>query len=127
MDGAKTVEDAIRLMNRKKISAVIIMEKKETVGIFTERDVVRCYVTRKHDRRFREIPVREAMTTKLIMAEENDDICDVMSIMVEKNIRHLPVVDKGKVIAMLSIRDIIQAQVGRFTSEIHHLKGYIIS
>jgi signal-transduction protein with cAMP-binding, CBS, and nucleotidyltransferase domain len=48
-----------------------------------------------------------------------------MSVMVEKNIRHLPVVENGNVIGMLSIRDVIQTQVGKLTSEIHYLKDYI--
>jgi signal-transduction protein with cAMP-binding, CBS, and nucleotidyltransferase domain len=48
-----------------------------------------------------------------------------MSVMVEKNIRHLPVVDKGTIIGMLSIRDIILTHVGKITTEIHYLKDYI--
>jgi IMP dehydrogenase len=127
IDAAKSVEEAIRLMHKKKISAVIVIDNKETAGIFTERDMVRCYVSKKEGTRFREIPVRDAMTTKLITAEEDDDICDVMTIMVDRNIRHLPVVEKGRVIAMLSIRDIIQSQVGKFTTEIHSLRDYIVS
>ena len=89
--------------------------------------MVRCYVSKKEGTRFREIQVRDAMTTKIITAEESDDICDVMTIMVDRNIRHLPVVEKGRVIAMLSIRDIIQSQIGKFTTEIHSLKDYIVS
>lgn len=127
MDGGKSVEDAIRLMHKKKISALVIVENKETVGIFTERDVVRCYVSKKEGTKFREIPVRDAMTTKMITAEEGDDVCDIMTLMVDRNIRHLPVVEKGRVIAMLSIRDIIQSQIGKFTTEVHSLKDYIIS
>jgi IMP dehydrogenase len=127
IDGGKTVEDAIRVMHRKKIGAVIVVEKKETAGIFTERDIVRLYMTRKMDRRFRETPVREAMTRKLVVAELDDALCDIMAIMVDMNIRHLPVVDKGKIVGMLSSRDIIQAQVGTYHSEIHHLKNLITS
>jgi len=125
LDADATVEDAIRLMNKRKISALIVREKRATVGIFTERDVVRCYVAKDGKKKFREIALRDAMTTDLIVAEPGDDICDIMSIMVDKNIRHLPVVEEGKVIGMLSIRDIIQNQVKRLTSEIHHLKDYI--
>lgn len=127
IDAGKSVEDAIRLMHRKKISALVVIKDQETVGIFTERDVVRCYVSKKEKVRFREIPVGEAMTTKLVTAEEGDEVCDVMTMMVDKNIRHLPVVEKGKVVAMLSIRDIIQTQVGKFTTEIDTLKDYITS
>ncbi|OGW24812.1 MAG: hypothetical protein A2X59_08710 [Nitrospirae bacterium GWC2_42_7] len=126
IDANDSVEDTIRLMHSKKISAVIVNDKKKTVGIFTERDVVRCYVS-KGKRKFRDIQVKEAMTTNLIAAKKDDDISDIMSTMVEKNIRHLPVVEKGKVIGMLSVRDIIQAQVSKLTSEIDHLKHYISS
>ncbi len=120
----KSVDDAIMLMNANKISAIVVNEDGKTVGIFTERDVVRCYVS-KGGRKFREIPVSDAMTKNLIVAEQDDDISDIMCIMVEKNIRHLPVVDKGRVIGMLSIRDIIQAQVSKLNAEIHYLKDYI--
>lgn len=124
MDAANTVEDAIHFMNNKKISAIIITENDNTAGIFTERDVVRCYIA-KGGRKFREISVGEAMTKNLMVAELGDDLNSVMSVLVEKNIRHLPVVDKGKVIGMLSIRDIVLSQVHKMTTEIHYLKDYI--
>ncbi|MBI5641609.1 MAG: CBS domain-containing protein [Nitrospirae bacterium] len=125
IDAGSSVEDAIRLMHSRKISALMVTNSDKTAGIFTERDVVRCYVSKEEGKKFREISVRDAMIKDLIVAEQKDDISDVMSIMVEKNIRHLPVVDGGKVIGMLSIRDVIQTQVGKLTSEIHYLKDYI--
>ncbi len=124
MDASSSVEDAIRLMNEKKISAIIITDSGKTAGIFTERDVVRCYIA-KGGRKFREIQVSEGMTSNLMVAELGEDINNVMSVMVEKNIRHLPVVEAGKVIGMLSIRDIILAHVGKITAEIHYLRDYI--
>jgi len=124
MDASATVEDAIRFMADKKISAIIINENDTAAGIFTERDVVRCYIG-KRDRRFHDIPVSEFMTKNLMVAELGDDLNSVMSVLVEKNIRHLPVVEKGKVIGMLSIRDIVLSQVHKMTTEIHYLKDYI--
>jgi signal-transduction protein with cAMP-binding, CBS, and nucleotidyltransferase domain len=124
MDASATVEDAIRFMDSKKISAIIITENDNTAGIFTERDVVRCYIA-KGGRKFHDIPVSESMTRNLMVAELGDDLNSVMSVMVEKNIRHLPVADKGKVIGMLSIRDIVLSQVHKMTTEIHYLKDYI--
>lgn len=120
----KTVEDAIQEMGRNKISALIVTEKERTVGIFTERDVVRCYIANS-GKNFGDVVLRDAMTKNVIVAEQDDDISSIMSIMVEKNIRHLPVIEKGKVIGMLSIRDIIQTQVKNLTAEIHYLKDYI--
>jgi CBS domain-containing protein len=124
MDASNTVEDAIRIMNNKKISAIMIMENNKPVGIFTERDVVRCYIA-SEGKSFKETSVQDGMTRNLMVAELDDEVNNVMSVMVEKNIRHLPVVDKGNVMGMLSIRDIILAHVGRITAEIHYLKDYI--
>lgn len=125
IDAASSVEDAIRVMNSRKISAVMVTDHCDNVGIFTERDVVRCYVSKEGGKKFREIPVKDAMTKDLIVARMDDDLNDVMAVMVEKNIRHLPVIDGKDVIGMLSIRDIVQTQVGTLHSEIHYLKDYI--
>lgn len=118
-----TVEDAIRSMNSRKISALMVIENGQPVGIFTERDVVRCYINNGNP--FNKVLLKNAMTSGLIYADPDEDLCNVMSVMVQKNIRHLPVMDNGKLIGMLSIRDIIQTQIGNLRSEIHYLKDYI--
>lgn len=124
IDGDSSVEDAIRSMNARKISAIMVTDQNKTVGIFTERDVVRCYIGCS-GKSFKEIKVRDFMVKDLIVAVPEDDLNNIMAIMVEKNIRHLPVFENKKVIGMLSIRDIIQSQVKKLTSEIHYLKDYI--
>lgn len=124
IDAGSTVDDAIRSMNSRKISAIMVTEAGKTVGIFTERDVVRSYIL-TNGKSFKEVQVRDAMIKDLIVAVPDEDVHEVSATMVEKNIRHLPVVDNGKVIGMLSIRDIIQTQVKKLTSEIHYLKDYI--
>ena len=125
IDSNSSVDDAIKVMNSRKISAIIVTENGATVGIFTERDVVRCYLSAE-GKGFKETPVKTAMTKNLIVAQMEDDLNDTMAVMVEKNIRHLPVIDGSTVIGMLSIRDIIQTQVGKLHSEIHYLKDYIM-
>src|SRR5512139_1554967 len=125
-DADNTVEDAIRSMQGRNISALLVTERGRPVGIFTERDVLRCYLA-TGGKRFSEIPLREAMTVNLVVAELEDDLADVMAVMNDRNIRHLPVVDKGALIGMLSVRDVIQSQVQKLTSEIHYLKDYIAS
>ncbi len=124
IDAGKSVEEALKEMNNKKISAMMVTENSRSVGIFTERDVVKCYLTFE-GKSFKEILLKDAMTSNLIVAQMDDDLNAIMSVMVEKNIRHLPVVEGGNVIGMLSIRDVIQNQVGKLTSEIHYLKDYI--
>jgi CBS domain-containing protein len=124
IDVSSSVDDAIRSMHARKISALMVMENGKTVGIFTERDVVRSYIA-SNGKSFKEISVRDAMIKDLVVAVPDEDIHEVSATMVEKNIRHLPVVENGRVIGMLSIRDIIQTQVTKLTSEIHYLKDYI--
>ena len=126
IDVSSSVEEAIRQMNSRKISAILVTEGEKTVGLFTERDVVRCYMA-TNGKSFKEVIMKDAMTANLIVADQNDDVCEIMSVMIEKNIRHLPVVEKDRVIGMLSIRDIVQTQVHKLTSEIHYLKDYISS
>jgi len=121
-----TVEDAIRSMQGRNISALLVTDRGRPVGIFTERDVLRCYLG-AGGRLFAEIPLREVMTTNLVVAELDDDLADIMAVMNDRNIRHLPVVEKGALIGMLSVRDVIQSQVQKLTSEIHYLKDYIAS
>ena len=124
IDVSSSVDDAIRSMHARKISALMVMENAKTVGIFTERDVVRSYIA-ANGKSFKEISVRDSMIKDLIVAVPDEDIHEVSATMVEKNIRHLPVVENGRVIGMLSIRDIIQTQVTKLTTEIHYLKDYI--
>lgn len=124
IDADSSVEDAIRSMHARKISAIMVTANGKTTGIFTERDVVRCYIS-SAGKSFKEIKVRDFMVTNLIVAVPEDDLNDISAIMVEKNIRHLPVIDNHRIIGMLSIRDIIQTQVKKLTSEIHYLKDYI--
>ena len=121
-----TVEDAIRSMQVRKISALVVADHGRPVGIFTERDVLRCYVATE-GKSFKEVRLREAMTPNLVVAELDDDLNDIMAVLIDRNIRHLPVVDGGALIGMLSVRDIIQSQVQKLTSEIHYLKDYIAS
>jgi CBS domain-containing protein len=126
IDIGSSVEDAIRSMHARKISAIMVMDQGRAAGIFTERDVVRCYIA-SGGKSYHDIPVKDHMITDLIVAVPDDDLNDVSAIMIEKNIRHLPVLSNNRVIGMLSIRDIIQTQVKKLHSEIHYLKDYITS
>ncbi|MDA8324792.1 MAG: CBS domain-containing protein [Nitrospiraceae bacterium] len=121
-----SVEDAIRSMNARHIGSLVVTEDGKPVGIFTERDIVRCYVN-TNGSPFNSVRLKDAMTSDLIVAEPDEELCDVMSVMIQKGIRHLPVSGNGKVVGMLSIGDVVQSQIGNLHAEIHHLKDYIIS
>ncbi|MEJ2695275.1 MAG: CBS domain-containing protein [Candidatus Sulfobium sp.] len=120
----KTVADAVSLMVEDEIGALVVVEGENPVGLFTERDVLKCWA-RKGDRHFRDINIAEVMTTNLIIAESGDDLCYVTTIMIKNRIRHLPVLEKNRLVAMLSIRDVVKAQVTDLRAENHYLKDYI--
>ncbi len=119
-----TAEDAIVKMTQQRASALIVMDGDTPVGIFTERDVLRCHVAWRH-RRFREMPLREAMTDKLIVARPEDLASSAMAMMIKADIRHLPVVDNQRIVCMLTIADLVKHHVGELTAELHYLQDYI--
>ena len=69
--------------------------------------------------------VEEAMTSKLIVAEPEEEVSAAMATMIKAGIRHLPVIENGRIIGMLTIGDLVEHQVGTLTAEIHYLQDYI--
>lgn len=124
IDRSQTVEDAIRMMADKHISALIVMDQDRPVGIFTERDVLKVHL-KFPDRPFTNIPVGDGMTEKLIVAQMNDELSNVMSAMIQADIRHMPVLSEGRLVGLLSIRDIIQQYVGSLKAELHYFQDYV--
>lgn len=125
LDKEKTVADAVSMLVENEIGALVVVDAEgKPVGMFTERDVLKCW-TRKGDRHFKDIRVSEVMTTNLIIGEADDDLCYVTTIMIKNRIRHLPILEKNRLVAMLSIRDVVKAQVTDLRAENHYLKDYI--
>lgn len=120
----RTAEDAIVQMTEHQTSALIVMDGATPVGIFTERDVLRCHVAWR-GRLFREMPLREAMTDKLIVAQPDDLVSSAMAMMIKADIRHLPVVEDKQIGGMLAISDLVKHHVGELTAELHYLQEYI--
>jgi CBS domain-containing protein len=123
LEGDNTVQGAIKIMTGRNVSAVIVTRNAQPVGIFTERDVLRAYT--QGGTQFDAMTLERVMTADLIVAEPNEDLCQVMTVMIEKGIRHMPVAEQGRLIGMLSIRDVVRTQVGSIQAEIHHLKDYV--
>jgi CBS domain-containing protein len=124
LDASQTAEDAIRLMTEKHVSAVIVTENDRPVGIFTERDVLHCYV-RCEEKPYNKIGLRTAMTNKLIVGKPEDEIENVISLMVQADIRHLPVVEGPEIIGMVYICDLLHRQLGTLSTEIRYLEEYL--
>lgn len=122
VDGDTPVAEAIRKMVDRNIGALLIMEEGKPRGMFTERDVLKCWVK---GRDFATSPVRETMSRDLVVAEAGDDLEYAMSIMTQRGVRHLPVLEGGRLVSVLSIRDVVKAQVSHLKAEVHFLKDFI--
>ncbi|MFC1884896.1 CBS domain-containing protein [Thermodesulfobacteriota bacterium] len=124
LEGSKTVEEAIALMNEKETNALIVYENDQPVGIFTERDVLACYI-KLEGKSFNDVKLSDAMTSKLVIAKPEDELAPTISMMTKLDIRHLPVMEEGKITSLLYICDLVQSQVGILSSELRYLEDYL--
>jgi CBS domain-containing protein len=120
----QSVDDAINLMTAKKTGALMITEADHPVGIFAERDVFRAHI-RDKTAAFTDIQLKDAMTPKLLVAKTEDEISSVMSMMIQADIKHMPVIEENKIVGMLTLADLIEYQINMLTDELHHLREYI--
>jgi len=123
VDSNSTIDIAIHKMVDRNIGAILVMEESKLVGLFTERDVLKCWVSRGEG--FSRVQIRDVMTRDILIADPDDDLNYAMTVMINKKIRHLPVIEKGRVISVISIRDMVKAQVSTLQAELHYLKDYI--
>lgn len=123
VDSEASVPQAINKMVERNIGAVLVMEDGSPSGMFTERDVLKCWKAKKDF----DVQVREVMTRDLLAVQAEDELSYAMSIMIQRGVRHLPVVDRGVVVSVLSIRDVVRAQVSSLEAEVHYLKEFITS
>jgi len=120
-----TVLDALRLMASKDVGAVVVLSKGQLVGIFTERDYARKVVL--EGKASKDLAVTEIMSTDVVTIDPSWTTDRCMALMDERRIRHLPVVDGGKVVGVVSIRGVVSAIVAEQRYTIHHLEKYISS
>jgi CBS domain-containing protein len=122
--GNRSVDDAVHLMAGENASALIVTENERPIGIFAERDVFRSYL-RKKSTALSDLPLQTAMTAKLIVAEPEDDVSRVMSIMIKADIKHLPIMEEKQITRMLILNDLMEHWIESLDAEIHQLQDYI--
>ncbi len=120
-----SVLDALKMMTEKNISALLIMDNDDLLGIFTERDYARKIVL--HGKSSNTTPLSEAMTKNPITVSPADSIERCMELMTDKHIRHLPVMDGNKVAGMVSIGDVVKFIIADQKQTISQLESYINS
>lgn len=118
-----TVRQAARLMRDKKIAAVLVMDLERLVGIVTERDMTVRVVAAGLDPDA--TPVRDVMTTDPDTLAPSDTASDAIRMMKSRNYRHLPVVEDGQVVGMVSVRDLYAVYNGELEQDLKDRNAYI--
>ena len=116
------IVDIAHILAKEKIGAIIIIEKEKVIGILSERDIVRAFTQKKS---VRNTQVHELMTKNVITCSLEDNNEDLLTLMVTKKFRHLPVLEKNKLIGIVSIGDLVKDRTRRLKKEIDQLKTYV--
>lgn len=118
-----SVADVARRMADLQVGAIVVMNGEELRGVFSERDLMRRVVLEHRDPQ--RTPVRDVMSTALATIDELASIEDAMGRMESCGCRHLPVMRGSRVVAFLSMRDLMHYEVARKTEELTHMRAYI--
>lgn len=120
----QTIQQALEILVTKKIGALVVLDESNRIaGIISERDLIRgSYV---HPRELVDFPVNKFMTKKVIIGSPEDETSYIMGIMTQSRIRHIPVVQDGKLEGLVSIGDVVKSVIDDSNYEIHYLKEYI--
>jgi CBS domain-containing protein len=123
IEGDASVFEAVKQMVEANVGSLLVTEDGEVAGIVTERDYLRRVAL--EGRRDRETPVREIMSSPLIVVTPETTVDECMALMTDRRIRHVPVVDGGEVVGIVSIGDLVKFKSKRQSFEIQYLTDYI--
>jgi CBS domain-containing protein len=118
-----TVYEALKVMGEKNIGAILIIDGTDLKGILSERDYARKIVLK--DKSSKETYVHEIMESNVFSVDLSNNIEDCMELMSTKRIRHLPVLEDGIVVGIISISDVVKAIIEIQKDTINHLNSYI--
>ncbi len=118
-----SVMEAVKLMSEHRIGAVVVLEKGNVVGIFSERDLLNRVVAQK--RSLGETHIGEVMSTPVAYVSPETEISECRTAMIQKRIRHLPVLDNGKLTGVISIGDVVALELSEQQTTIKYLEQYI--
>ena len=120
-----SVYDALRLMVEKSIGTVLVMDQERLIGIFSERDHTLKVVLQ--NRSAKDTAVSDVMTSRPVCVSPQQTVEDCMALMTDKRVRHLPVVEEGRVVGLISIGDAVKATISQQQFVIEQLETYINS
>jgi CBS domain-containing protein len=121
----QTIRQVLALLAEHNVGVLVVTdEQNQIVGIVSERDIVR--QAAQHEDLF-DLPVSEVMTVNVITGMPEDDMMSVSHTMTVRNFRHLPIVDHGRLVGILSIRDVLKSQLDEYKGEIDTLETRILA
>jgi len=121
----ETVHEALRLMAEKELGALVVIQDGKVKGLLSERDYARKMILK--GRTSLKTKVREIMTQKVVCATLKHSAEEVMALMTEKRIRHLPIIEEKQVVGLVSIGDLVKAIISDQQFVIEQLEKYITS
>lgn len=121
----KSLQDVVNMLVANNCGSLVVMDNERMVGIITERDILRacsqgCELLAK-------IPVEARMTRDVVTCTPECDVETVMGMMTHHRVRHMPVLEEGRLVGLVSIGDIVKEQHDRLSVENHFLRTYIQS
>jgi CBS domain-containing protein len=120
-----TVYDALSIMAEKDIGALVVVENSDVVGIFSERDYARKVILQ--GKSSKNTKISEIMTENVLCVNPEQTVEKCMALMTEKRIRHIPILDNGQLVGVISIGDVVKAIITDQQTIINHLEDYIQS
>jgi CBS domain-containing protein len=123
IDANASVFDAVKLMVDTGVGSVLVTEEGKVAGIFTERDYLRRLTLEGRDDK--ETSVRDVMSSPLVVVTPDTEIDECMAVMTDRRVRHLPVVEGGDVMGVVSIGDVVKFKSKQQSFEIRYLTDYI--
>jgi CBS domain-containing protein len=118
-----TVFDGLEQMAEKQIGALVVIQDGQAIGIFTERDYARKVGPERKNPE--ETLIEEVMTRELITTGLNQTVNECMVLMTDNHIRHLPVMDEGQLVGMISVGDVVKDMIEELEFHVEQLKSYI--
>ena len=118
-----SVRDAVALLAERKIGALPVVRGGEIAGIMSERDVIYCL--RSDGAAILDWPVERIMTAPAITVDRDQDVLAALSLMTRRRIRHLPVVESGRLIGLVSIGDLVKYRMDKIEREAEQMLAYI--
>jgi CBS domain-containing protein len=118
-----TVFEALQVMAEKNVGALLAVEGTRLVGIFSERDYARKVILK--GKSSKDTPVREVMSCDVLYVRPEQTVEECMALMTDKRVRHLPVLEEGRLVGLISIGDVVKAIIAEQEFLIEQLQNYI--